>query len=145
MRYQEFNERYILRFESGETLIGELKRFLVDRSIPFAFLSGAGGVRRATLRYWDAPSKSYQDRDFEEQFEVLSITGDVSQLKGKPHVHAHALLGRSDFTVLGGHVKEAEVHPTLELWLRTESIAVSRRRDPATGLELLDLPERVRR
>lgn len=143
MRFEDFDGRYILRFESGELLMADLKRFLDDRAISFAFLSGAGGLRHATLRYWDAITRQYQDRDFDEQFELLSITGDVSRLEGRPHVHAHALLGRSDFSVVGGHVKEAEVHPTLELWLRSESITVTRRRDPATGLELLDLPERL--
>jgi predicted DNA-binding protein with PD1-like motif len=53
------------------------------------------------------------------------------------------VFSRKDFTVLGGHVKEARAYPTLEVWLRTERIPVRRVRDEASGLELLDLPERL--
>jgi predicted DNA-binding protein with PD1-like motif len=45
---------------------------------------------------------------------------------------------------VGGHVKEARIHPTLELWLRTEDIPVRRTKDPETAPDLpdlLDLPE----
>jgi hypothetical protein len=39
-----------------------------------------------------------------------------------------------------GHINEARVHPTLEVRLRTEDVAVRRAHDAATGLDLLDLP-----
>jgi predicted DNA-binding protein with PD1-like motif len=43
--------------------------------------------------------------------------------------------------VLGGHIKEARVHPTLEVWLRAEDVPVRRAHDAASGLDLLDLPD----
>jgi hypothetical protein len=42
-----------------------------------------------------------------------------------------------------GYISEVRVHPTLEVWLRTEPVAVSRAHDGATGLDLLDLPEHL--
>lgn len=57
-------------------------------------------------------------------------------------VHLHVALGRADLTVIGGHLREAIVLPTLEVWLRTEPVDVRRTKDPATGLDLLDLPTR---
>jgi hypothetical protein len=44
---------------------------------------------------------------------------------------------------LGGHIEDARVHPTLEVWLRAEEIPVPRTRDDDSGLDLLDLPLRV--
>jgi predicted DNA-binding protein with PD1-like motif len=60
--------------------------------------------------------------------------------EGSPFLHLHVALARRDLTVMGGHLAEAVVHPTLEVWLRTEELPVRRARDAATGLDLLDLP-----
>jgi predicted DNA-binding protein with PD1-like motif len=49
------------------------------------------------------------------------------------------VFGRPDYSVIGVHVKEAWVHPTFEIWLRTEDISVNGACDQATGLDLLDL------
>jgi predicted DNA-binding protein with PD1-like motif len=53
------------------------------------------------------------------------------------------VFSRRDFSVVGGHVEEARVYPTLEVWLRTERIPVRRVQDEKSGLDLLDLPERL--
>ncbi len=143
MRFQQFGERYIVRIESGEKVFETLTAFLRDEGIEFASISAAGAVRAVTLGYWDPETEEYQFRDFEEQAEVVSFVGNAALKDGEPFLHLHGVFGRSDFSVVGGHVKEATAHPTFEIWLRTEDVAVRRAKDPATGLDLLDLPERL--
>ena len=140
MRFQCFGERYIVRLESGELLIQTLTKLLEAEHIAFANLSAAGAVSTAQLGYWNPDSRSYEYRDFDEQMEVVSFQGNASLNDGKPFLHIHGVFGRRDFSVVGGHVKEAHVHPTFEVWLRTEDIPVSRTKEPKTGLDLLDLP-----
>jgi predicted DNA-binding protein with PD1-like motif len=41
---------------------------------------------------------------------------------GKPFLHLHAFFARRDFSILGGHLREARVHPTLEVWLQAEDL-----------------------
>jgi predicted DNA-binding protein with PD1-like motif len=72
---------------------------------------------------------------------VVSFQGNAALKDGAPFLHIHGVFGRQDFSVYGGHVKEARVRPTLEVWLRTENVPVRRTRDEATGLDLLDLPQ----
>ena len=139
MQEQSFDGRHVIRLEAGEEAISTLVARLAKDPDRFGFLSAAGGVRRVKLGYWDASSKSYQHRQFEEQLEVLVLQGNVSLKDGRPFPHLHAVFGRSDFSTLGGHVVEAEVYPTLEVWLRTEQVAIRRRKDPESGLDLLDL------
>ena len=78
-----------------------------------------------------------------DALEVLTLSGNCSNKEGEPFLHLHVILGRRDFSLLGGHLKEARVHPTLEVWLRTETTPAHRRQDEGTGLYLLDLPGRV--
>lgn len=143
MRFQQFGERYIVRIESGEHVFETLTRFLQSEGIEFASISAAGAVRDVTLGYWNAATKEYHFREFTEQAEVVSFAGNAALKDGAPFLHVHGVFGRGDFSVFGGHVKEATVHPTLEIWLRTEDVQVRRARDEASGLDLLDLPERT--
>jgi predicted DNA-binding protein with PD1-like motif len=145
MRYQRFGDRYIVRLESGESVIETLTalfRGLQAESVEFANVSAAGAVRWARLGYWNAETHAYEYREFDEQLEVVSFQGNASLKDGNPFLHLHGVFGRRDFSVVGGHIKEARVHPTLEVWLHTEAIPVRRTRDEATGLDLLALPER---
>jgi predicted DNA-binding protein with PD1-like motif len=145
VRFQRFGDRYIVRLMSGEPLMETLVRFLEQQAIEFANLSAAGAVRWARLAYWNASTKQYEPREFEQQMEVVSFQGNAALKDDKPFLHLHGVFGLSDFTVIGGHIQEATVHPTLEVWLRTEDVMVRRAKDPSSGLDLLDLPEDAER
>ncbi|MHB1416950.1 MAG: PPC domain-containing DNA-binding protein [Chloroflexota bacterium] len=144
MRFQQFGERYIIRLEQHETVIDELVKFLSKENVEFANVSAAGAVQWIELEYWNAKSKSYESRTFDEQLEVVSFQGNASLKDGKPMLHIHGVFGRENFSVVAGHVKEARAYPTLEVWLRTENIPVRRVKDEGTGLFLMDLPEQLR-
>jgi predicted DNA-binding protein with PD1-like motif len=73
-----------------------------------------------------------------EQVEVVSLVGDVALGEdGGPKVHAHAVLGRSDGSALGGHLLEARVRPTLEVILTELPGHLQRRHDRESGLGLI--------
>jgi predicted DNA-binding protein with PD1-like motif len=143
MRFERFEDRYVVRLESGEPTIQTLTNFLRAEHVKFANLSAAGAVHWVRLGYWNAEARAYEYRELDEQLEVVSFQGNCSLRDGEPFLHLHGVFGRRDFSVLGGHIQEARVHPTLEVWLRTEDIAVRRARDPASGLDLLQLPQRI--
>jgi predicted DNA-binding protein with PD1-like motif len=143
VRFQKFDGRFIVRLEAGEPIVATLETFLHSQRAEFASITAAGAVESIRLSYWDPDKRTYQSRDFPEQLEVVSFEGNGSLKDGKPFLHLHGVFGRRDFTTIGGHIVEGRVNPTLEVWLRTETVAVRRVHDPATGLELLDLPSRV--
>ena len=143
MEYQKLGDRYIVRLKSGEELMSTLTDFLKREGVQFANLSAAGAVEWIRLGYWNAETREYEYREFEEQLEIVSFQGNCSIKDGQPFLHLHGVFGRRDFSVIGGHIKEARIHPTIEVWLYTEDIAVRRTADQATGLDLLDLPARV--
>ncbi|HXB91636.1 MAG TPA: DUF296 domain-containing protein, partial [Puia sp.] len=83
--------------------------------------------------------KDYKKIGIPEQTEVLSLTGDISQYKDAPQVHAHVVLGKQDGTAHGGHLISAEVHPTLEIVLHDSPFHLQRKMNPETGLPLIEL------
>jgi predicted DNA-binding protein with PD1-like motif len=73
------------------------------------------------------------------QVEVLSLLGDVAVGDQGPTLHLHAVLGKADGSVVGGHLIEAYVRPTLEVILIQPPSYLRKRKDPETGLALIDI------
>lgn len=130
---------YVLVFDQGDEAMEELQRFAEENDLGAAHFSGIGGFSAVTLGYFDRGQMDYQPIPLEEQVELLSILGDVAVAEGKPKVHAHVVVGRSDGTAHGGHLLEGHVWPTLELVLTVSPAHLQKRSDPKTGLALIDL------
>jgi predicted DNA-binding protein with PD1-like motif len=73
------------------------------------------------------------------QVEVLLLLGDVAVGDQGPALHLHAVLGKADGSVVGGHLIEAYVRPTLEVILIQPPSYLRKRKDPETGLALIDI------
>jgi uncharacterized protein len=91
------------------------------------------------LGYFQWETKQYKRIPVEEQVEVLSLLGDVAVGDRGPPVHLHAVLGKADGSVVGGHLIEAYVRPTLEVILIQPPSYLRKRKDPETGLALIDI------
>ena len=140
MQVKRLGDTFLIRLEAGEEVIESLKQFADIQRIGFAALRAIGTFERVTLGYYDAETKSYRNEGIEEPVEVLNMSGNVAKGEdGERIIHAHVAVGRSDYTVLGGHVVEATVGPTLEVVVDTAPTTIRRRHDEGTGLELLDL------
>jgi predicted DNA-binding protein with PD1-like motif len=140
MQVRKIDTTFLVRLEVGDEVLTSLRACAAQNEIGFAAVQAIGALRRATLGFFDPGAKVYRHVPVEEQVEVVALSGNVSRGEdGEPVVHIHALLGREDGSTLGGHLVDGEVSPTLEVVLLSLPVQISRRRDPATGLVLLDL------
>jgi predicted DNA-binding protein with PD1-like motif len=73
------------------------------------------------------------------QVEVLSLLGDVAVGNQGPALPLHAVLGKAEGSVVGGHLIEAYVWPTLEVILIQPPSYLRKCKDPETGLALIDI------
>ena len=141
MRFQQFGDRYQLRFESGESLADKLLGWLSTRDIGYATMTGLGAAKSATVSYWNARTEAYEQHQLDEQMEVVSLVGNATIKEYAPFTHIHVTLGRRDLSIVGGHLNDLVVHPNLEIWVRPESATVERTLDETCGLYLMDLSE----
>jgi uncharacterized protein len=125
--------------DSGDEAVGALGKFVQQQRIEAALLSAIGAFERAVVGYFDWAKKDYKRISVEEQVEVLSLLGDVAVSEGKPTLHIHAVLGRSDGSVVGGHLLEGHVRPTLEVVFVEPPAHLKKCKDPETGLALIAL------
>ena len=130
---------FVLVFETGDKVIERLTNFAKENSVTAAFFFGLGAFERATLAFFDLAKKEYEHIPVDEQVEVMSLVGNISMYQGKPKVHAHAVVGKRDGSAHGGHLIEAVVRPTLEVFVSTATRGLRRELDVATSLPLLTL------
>ena len=130
---------YAIVLATGDEVMRELGHIVREQKIEAASITAIGAFERAVLGYFDWETKEYKRNPVEEQVEVLSLLGDVAVSDEGPALHLHAVLGRPDGGTVGGHLLEAHVRPTLEITLIEPPAHLRKRKDPETGLALIDL------
>lgn len=132
-------QTFALIFDKGDEFVTALTEFAEKQKISGSHFTAIGAFRDVSLGYFDRQQKDYKKIPVEEQVEVLSLIGDIATKDGKPKVHAHGVVGKSDGTTLGGHILAAHVWPTLEVILSESPTHLRRKTDAETGLALIDL------
>lgn len=125
-----------LVLETGDEVMDTLRSFARERGLRASQFTAIGALKNAKLAFFDLPTMKYAPIPIDEQAEVLSLLGDITEEDGEPRVHAHAVLGLRDGTTRGGHLLEAHTRPTLEVLLTESPDLLERRHDPQTGLSL---------
>ena len=135
---QDHPQTYVLVFETGDEVLGELRKFAVDKGLSGSSFTAIGALSDAKVAWLNWETKEYETAaSFDEQVEVLSMLGDIACYEGKPAVHAHIVLGRRDGTAHGGHLMSARVRPTLELVLTEWPRHLKKRFYPAAEIALI--------
>jgi predicted DNA-binding protein with PD1-like motif len=139
---------YAVALESGEPLIGSLTQFARSERLSGGEFTAIGALATAKLAFFNWETKAYDELPVDEQTELLSLNGRVTLPEGAdvaapdfdrdPHFHVHCVLGRRDGSTIGGHLMEAEVRPTCEVFLTESPVHLTRRTDPESGLPVLD-------
>jgi predicted DNA-binding protein with PD1-like motif len=126
-------------FRTDDDPVAGLTRFAREQKIQGAQLTALGAFRQSTVGFFDLAAKDYRRIRFDEQMEVLALTGNIGvKNEDEPALHAHVVLGRADGSAPGGHLLEATVRPTLEVIVTETPRHLRRTHDPETDLPLID-------
>ena len=129
---------YAVIFQRGDEILSGLTDFAIQNKITSAHFTGIGAIKDATLGWLDLDAKAYHPIHVDQQVEVLSMIGDVANFNGKPVVHAHMVLGKRDGSTVGGHLWEAHVNPTLEVFVSVDAEPLQKKLDEQSGMKVID-------
>jgi predicted DNA-binding protein with PD1-like motif len=130
---------WIAVLEMGEEAKAQLLTLARTEGIENASFVALGAFEKAVIAYFDWQKKAYQNIPVDEQVEVITLVGDiVPDDKGKPSLHAHTVLGRSDGSTRGGHLIEGHVRPTLEITVTEMPAHLRRHKHPELGVALIE-------
>lgn len=138
MKYMQIDTGYLVKLEIGEKVIENLTRFIESRNITGGMLSAIGAIRDIDLGYFHLPTKQYLKKHFPGIYELLSFSGNICYFEDHPFIHAHVVISDSNFRVFGGHLFEATIAVTMELFVFQISQKLLRKRDEIVGLNLLN-------
>ncbi len=130
---------FAIVFDKGDELITGLKDFAKQNDLHGSHFTAIGAFSQVTLGYFQRDKLEYKKIPVNEQVEVLSLVGNIVKKDSGSKTHAHGVVGRENGTTLGGHILEAYVWPTLEVFLVEEPAYIQRKVDEKTGLALIDL------
>jgi len=132
------------RLMPDEDLCTALKKIAEDYGIERGIiLSAIGSLKNVVFRNVktnvDVPVKSENTNEMEEAgpFELLSLEGNIfpPESDGDPIVHLHVMLGSPSGNVMGGHLFNAAVFTTTEIFIgRILESSVYKAKSDVTGL-----------
>ncbi|MHA1595926.1 MAG: PPC domain-containing DNA-binding protein [Candidatus Baldrarchaeia archaeon] len=129
-------EVFVVRLRKGEEIISCLKETARKLGIKGALFMGIGAVEFAKIGVFSAGE--YKTREVRGDLEVVSLVGNISLKDNEPFIHAHITLADSERTY-AGHLFEAVVSVTAEIFILTVDGEIRRSFDEETGLYLMDL------
>ncbi len=132
-------DRILVRLHRGEELVSSLHRLARQEEIRHALVVGIGALDDLELGYRNPEREDYDHREFSGSHELLSLSGNLGWADGEPFLHAHVVLGASDFSIVGGHLFRGTVSATAEIFLLPGRFALQRKWEDAMKMKLWHL------
>ena len=139
MVFQKNGGVYTVRLNVGEEILTALERLCVQERIRFAHVSAIGAADRAVVGLYNVAEQKYYKNTFVQPMELVSLLGNVSEKDGGPYIHLHASFADGSGRVIGGHLNEAVVSATCEMFVTVLDGEMGRRTCPQTGLNIFDI------
>jgi predicted DNA-binding protein with PD1-like motif len=139
VEYQRTRFGYVLRLDRGEEILESLARFATEQGVRSGWISGLGSVTDPELGYFLRDSKSYEKRRMNGEFEIGALTGNFTEIEGKPFLHCHVVLGDRTFAATAGHLFHGTVSVTCEVSVVTDPTALRRVRRDDLGFHPIEI------
>lgn len=137
MEYRRFGDSLVIRMDRGEEIVEQLMTVASREQIALAEVSALGAIGSFTVGVFYPGEKEYHANDFNGDFEIVSLTGTITEMDGKPYLHLHMSAGDREGRVWGGHLNRAVVSATCEMVVRVLDGHVGRAFSSEVGLNLL--------
>ncbi len=122
------NNAYLLVLKKGDLVMDKLREFHKEVDYNLCKVEAIGALKNIELGYAHVTENgvNYEYKTFKEDYELLSFNGSISLLNGNSLPHVHLSIADETFATYGGHLKEAEVAVTLEIFVTVYEKKVTR-------------------
>ena len=148
MDYRRFGDKLVVRLDKGEEVCAKLLELAEKENIRLASVSGIGASGDVTLGVFNPRIREYKSVRYEGDYEIASLTGNLSRQDGKPYLHLHAVIGdptdkfewhhNPSGVTYSGHLNAAVISATCELVVDVIDGEVGRKFSDDIGLNLYE-------
>ena len=137
MEYKILDDTWLLvRLNPGDEIVASLAEVARQEKITLAMVQGLGAVKRVVMGVYNVATQEYKANTMEGVFEMLSLTGTLDTMQGKPYSHFHISIGDAQGHAYGGHLNEAVISATAEIVITKLPGKAERIKDAETGLNI---------
>ena len=138
MEYKRFNNKIVARIDKGEEILTKIKEIALKEDIKLANINALGAVNKVRVGVFKTQEKKYYANEFNGDFEIVSLTGSINTMNDEFYSHLHMAIGDTEGKVFGGHLNEAYVSATCEMFITIIDGKVDRKYNEEIGLNLFN-------
>ena len=139
MKVKKIDNVYVLRLEIGDEITECIKRLCKDENIKAGTVQGIGASDCVDIGYYSLETMRYHTKVFKEQFEMVSLMGNISVKDDEPYLHLHASFSGADYSLIAGHLNSAVISITAEIFITAYNGVIDRTVSSETGLNIFDI------
>ena len=139
MHDKRFGDTVVLRLEPSEEIVSSVREACEKHGIRLGTVTGIGAVSRIVVGLYRVDEKRYISHSHDRALEIVGLSGSVTQKDASVYLHLHGSFADEQGAVIGGHLNEAVVSATAEIFIRIIEGVISRFEDPEIGLNLMQL------
>jgi len=137
MQFRKIGSRFILRIDKGEEIVETLLKLCKEQNIRLGTIAGIGAAGLLTVGFFETATKTYHSKEFEGDYEITSLMGNITEKDGEPYLHLHITFADTEQHAYGGHLSSAVISGTFEGIIQTIEGSLDRHFNDDVGLNLL--------
>ncbi len=136
MNFNKQDSKYYITLDKDEYINKSLLLIANNEKIKSGWINGIGAIYDIEIGYFDINKKDYVKRKFNEHYELLSLSGNISVKEEKKFVHTHITFSGTDYKVIGGHLFDAKIAAAGEFLIDSSDSEIKREYNRDIGLHL---------
>jgi len=109
VNYTIDGNRIYLSIDRNEKVNTTILKVCEENNISFGWINGIGAINNPEVGYYDIKSKKYIKKTFQGDFEIVSLTGNMTFKDGERFIHTHILFTDEEFNAYGGHLFDSRI------------------------------------
>jgi len=134
MEYRAFEDTILVRLDKGDEIAKSILEVAKKEGLTLASLSGIGATDDFEVGVFDLERADYEHFRFGGNHEIVSLVGNVTMKEGSPYIHLHITCAGEGGKIVGGHLFEAKISLTAEIFLHKCADKAERMRDETLGI-----------
>lgn len=115
MEYFRCGDKIVLRLDPKDEITESIIKLAEKENISAAGVSGIGATDDFTVGVFDMKKGDYEKFFYNGNHEINVLTGNITEVNGKPYVHLHLSATGKGGKVVGGHLIKAIISLTAEI------------------------------
>lgn len=134
MEYKVFEDTILVRLDKGDEIVKSLMKVAGTEKLMLASVSGIGATDDFEVGVFDIKRSDYEHFRFRGIHEIVALVGNLTTKDGAPYIHLHITCAGEGGKIVGGHLFNAKISLTAEIFLHKADGNADRLRDETLGI-----------